>query len=274
METQTSGDSAARYDAAHTLGERFLSDRWRFLGATTRAILVGSKFFSDLGQRLENENALVTAAKPTDDVERLEYILGVFKQCASMQVPARGRTAPAFAPDYSEADLHLCCDELLFIPSWHDPEFLRLALSALAAHHEATALAWAGPAPGRASGALSATFAMLKVLCVLVAPAAFASGLTSAMQGDGTSAGVGFYFFSAGVLAFSSLRKQVGGKPPSVEERTYLGWHRFRHQRQGGITGVGARLYLERLLADGVPIPSVAFDLCKTLEARMLRTTP
>jgi hypothetical protein len=262
----TTDDLADQYEAARIEGEKRIRERWRFLNVSTKHAMVGSRFYSERGQRLQVEP--FSTDDPRADVERLEYALGVFKQCVAAKVPLRSEKGAPIPREALTDDVLASCEELLFVPAWHDPEFLRLALAAVAAHQEANALTMVGPSSEGTSVALVAVGGLLKVALVFLMPAALAFGLVAAMSHDVWSAGVAFYVLGAGVLAAMSAKEQEKGTNLGVFERAHLGWSQFRYLRGGGVVGSGARFNLERMAQDGVKVPAVAFDLCAMLEAQ------
>jgi len=268
----TTDDLADQYDAARVEGEKRVRERWRFLDASTKHAMVRSGFYSERGQRLQVEP--FSTDDPRADVERLEYALGVFKQCISAKVPMRSEKGAPIPREALTDDVLTSCEELLFVPAWHDPEFLRLALAAVAVHQEANALTMVGPSSEGASVALVAVGGLLKLGLVLLIPTALAFGLVAAVNHDLWGAGVAFYVLGAGVLAAMSAKEQEKGKNLGVFERAYLGWSQFRYLRGGGVVGSGARVNLERMAHDGVKVPAVAFDLCAMLQSRVQAAAP
>ncbi len=263
----TTDDLADQYEAARVEGAKCIRECWRFLDASTQHAMVRSGFYSELGRRLNVEP--FSTDDPRADVERLEYALGVFKQCVLAKVPTRSEKGTPIPSEALTGDVLTACEELLFVPAWHDPEFLRLALVAVAKHQEANALTMVGPSSEGTSFALAAVGGFLKVGLVFLMPAALAFGLVAAFRHEVWGAGVAFYVLGAGALAAMSAREQDKGKNLGVFERAHLGWSQFRYLRGGGVVGSGARFNLERMAQEGVKIPAVAFDLCAMLEARV-----
>jgi hypothetical protein len=263
----TADELANQYEATRIEGEKRMRERWTFLTAATKHAMVLSGFYSERGQRLQI--APFSSDDSRADVERLEYALGVLKQCVAARVPLRSEKGAPIPRETLTDDVLFSCEEVLFVPAWHDPEFLRLALAAVAAHQEANALAMAGPSSEGTSPALVAVGGLLKLGLVLLMPAALAFGLVAAMGRDVWSAGVAFYVMGAGVLAAMSAKQHEKEKNLDMFERAHLGWSQFRYLRGGGVVGSGARCNLERMAQHGVKVPAVAFDLCAMLEAQM-----
>lgn len=263
-------DLKDRFEAKRIEGEKEIRERWRFLKASTKHAMVRSGFYSEGGQRMRGDP--FSTYDPRADIELLENSLGTLKQCVSAKIPIRSNKGDPIPFEVQTDDVLDACKELLSVPAWHDPDFLRLALGALAAHQEANAL-WmvrlsreVMPLPL----VLVAVGGLLRLGLVLLIPAALAFGLVAAMRHDVLSAGVAFYVLGAGALAGMSAKVQAKGKTVSVFERDYVGWSQFRQQRGGVVVGSGARFNLERLAQDGVTVPAVAFDLCAMLEAQTL----
>jgi hypothetical protein len=263
----TSDELAHQYEAARIEGERCIRARWRFLIGSTKHALAHSGFYSERGQRLRVEPF------PLDemgaDVERLEYALGVFKQCVAAKIPRRSEKGVPVPREALTDDVLTSCEELLFVPAWRDPEFLRLALAAVAANQEANALTMAGPSRDGTYIALATVGVFLKLGLVLLMPAALAFGLVAAVSGDVWSAGLAFYVLGAGMLAAMGAKEYRKGENLDAFEHAHLKWSQFRYLRAGGMVGSGARFNLERMAQDGVKVPAVAFDLCATLEAQV-----
>jgi hypothetical protein len=261
----TTDDPADQYDAARLAGEKWIRNRWRFLDVSTQHTLVRSGCYSDQGHRSKAEP--ITTKEPFSNVEPLEYALGVLIQCVSAKVPMRSEKGASIPREALTDDVLTSCQTLLFVPAWHDPEFVRTALAAVAIHQETNALARVGPSRSAAAGAIDA---LLKLGALLLMPAALAFGLVSAIRLDLWNAGVGFYTLGACMLtAIVSAREHETGKHLGPFDRACLGWAQFRHLASSGVVGSGAWVQLEQLQRDGIKVPAVAFDLCAVLQSRM-----
>lgn len=255
---------AHRYDEAAAAGQGVIRERWGRLSETTRAVLARSGFYSARGERLKVEHSF--GDDPRADTERLEHALGMFKQCISSKVPMRSEKGAPIPHEALTDDVLLSCEELLYVLDWHDPEFLRLALGAVAAHQQANALKLAGPSSsGTGLGALAVAGLLL------ITPLALAAGVVAAFEHNVVGAAVAFYVVGGGVLA--AVRGQEPGKNLSPAERTHLAWWQFRYLQGGAVVGAGARFQLERMAVDGVNVPPVAFDICAALQHRSLGTS-
>jgi hypothetical protein len=258
------------------LGQRLIRERWSVLAASTRELLMKSGYYGPRGNRLEPEDPPPSWV-PETDAERLEWALGTFKRCLAAKLPTRKERG---APVPSEAltdDVLNSCDSLLMVPQWHDPEFLRYGLSAVAVHQEANALAMASPEKAPAVAEL-----LLRGLggtaLMLLAPYGLASGLAAAMRQDVWSAVGGFFLLGVGVVAARERAIENAEKAPKAPraednvakhfEYAYKAWQRFRYFHMG-VTGSSAKFHLERLASEGILVPAVALDLCEALRARV-----
>lgn len=61
----------------------------------------------------------------------------------------------------------------------------------------------------------------------------------------------------------------AGVKKESGFEQAHIAWTSFQPDRTEGVAGVGALEHLKRMAADGVKVPSVAFDLAEMLRCRI-----
>jgi len=258
-------EAAMRYAAAQEEGQRFIRQRWAALLNCTKAALVGSGFYSRQGERLELE--YVAGDVPQDACERLEYALGVFKQCVSSKLPMRSQKVVAIPREAADSEVLSSCEELLFVRAWHDPEFLRLGLGALCMHQTANALSMVGPST-TVSAPWGCVGAVLKAGLVLLMPIALAAGIAAAGKQEVGASTLAFYVLGAGVLAAMSATG-VGVKQPTGFELAYNAWSRFQLEGGVGVAGSGALEHLRRMAADGVKVPSVAFDLAEMLRYRM-----
>jgi hypothetical protein len=163
------------------------------------------------------------------------------------------------------------------MPSWHDPEFLRYGILAVAAHEEANALTMAPPEM-KLSAAGPLVEGLFRLALSLLAPYGLATGLMAVMKQDLWPAVWGFCLLGVGV---SAARSKLGEqstpltKAPRAEddlakhfEYAYKSWSWFRLQRQLGVTGGAAKFHIERMANEGVNVPPVALDLCEALRLR------
>jgi hypothetical protein len=229
-------------------------------------VLLESGLDADGGKRLDTYGP--STSHPKHDVERLKHALGVFKQCLAAKLPlATEKNAPI--PVEARSDEVLAAvGELLQVREWHDAEFLRLALGAVAKHQQANALNMHSPESTLAP-AWGWLGAMFKLAVLLAMPAALATGIAAATRQDVGVAAVSFYILGLGVMAAKSAAG-LGAK----KEGSYLAfdrWTRFQVDGAIGVTGAGALEQLRQMAAEGVNVPTLAFDAAHSLQARTLR---
>lgn len=263
-------EGAARYDAAQREGQRFIKRCWRVLQAPTKSALMSSGFYSSDGVRVEVDYP--ASSLPEHDVERLEHAIGVMVRCKDATLPDRSEVGVTIPPEALESELLTCVGELLFVQPWHDANFLRLGLYAVAAHLRANALTMVGPRPSTSVGA-SAVSAILRAVLVLTLPASMGMTLLAVERQDTVHSVLWLYAVSAGILSVMSLMK-LGLPKPQPFEIAYDRWTDFRFNDAVGVTGAGALEHLRTMADDGVRVPSVAFDLADALRARMGSAAP
>lgn len=208
-----------------------------------------------------------TRNAPQDDCERLEYGLGVLKQCIAAKLPLRTDKGAPIPREAADDEVLSSCEELLFVPAWHDPEFLRIGLGAVVVHQQANALSMIGP-PTVTSAPLGCIGAVLQFGLLLLIPVALAVGIAATVKQDiGTSA-LAFYVVGAGVLAAMSAAG-VRVKKDRGFEQAHTAWMRFQLNKMVGVAGGGALEHLKRMAVEGVNVPAVAFDLADMLRCRM-----
>jgi hypothetical protein len=64
--------------------------------------------------------------------------------------------------------------------------------------------------------------------------------------------------------------------PGTIDEQTYKAWAALNPYQAGNWTvgGAGASAYFSEMSRKGLPVPAVAFDLCESLKAQVLRPDP
>jgi hypothetical protein len=208
-----------------------------------------------------------TGNAPQDDCERLEYALGVLTQCLAVKLPLRTDKGAPISREAADDEVLSSCEELLFVPVWHDPEFLRIGLGAVVVHQQANSLSMIGP-PTVTSAPLGCIGAVLKVVLLLLMPLALAVGIAAAVKQDISTSALAFYVVGAGVLAAMSAAR-VSVKKDSGFEQAHTAWMRFQLNRMVGVAGGGALEHLKRMAVEGVKVPAVAFDLAEMLRCQM-----
>ncbi|MGJ7493438.1 hypothetical protein ACSFA8_00050 [Variovorax sp. RT4R15] len=263
-------EGADRYTAAQTEGQLLIQKRWSAIQKVTKAALTESGYYSGGGGRLEVEFS--SSSEPQEQCDRLEYALGILKQCADAKLPLRTEKGAPIPREAVDNEVLSACADVLFVPAWHDPEFLRLGLAAITAHQQASALSMIGP-PSRHSASLGCIGALLKCGLLLLLPFALAVGIAAAVRQEVGSAAFAFYVVGAGVLAALSALG-VGAKKEGEWEQAYNAWLAFRLELSGSLAGVGTLEHLRRMADGGVKVPAVAFDLAGMLRRRMNLSPP
>ena len=259
-------DLAQSYDIARLAGQRRIQERWRFLLGRTRALLEASGFYSERGARVPTAEDF--GRVPEHDIERLEYALGVLFLCARATLPDRSKAGAPIPYEARDRDVPTQCAEVLFLPGWRDPEFLRLGLSAIVQHELAEALELAGPSTSK-SAALGCLGGIFAATVLFLSPAALASALVSASRSDLAGAVVALYFVGLCALVLDWAKKKEAGKDVPEPERRYVAWIQFRYTHDSAAIGAGAEHYLKEMATKGVRVPAVAIDLCAALRAHL-----
>lgn len=255
-------DLADQYDATRLAGQRCIQDRWHFLLPPTRELLQASGFYSDRGTAVKN--AEHASRMPEHDVGSLEAAVGVLSLCARSLLPDRRKSSAPIPPEAIDPDVPSHCADLLFLPAWRDPEFLRLGLRAIAQHEKADALAMVRVSKPKSAtaGAIGGIFS---AVMLYLSPAALGIALVSATHGDLAGTVAALYFVGLVALLVSSASKNDAGEDISEYERRYLAWSEFGHEHAGTAFGAGAEYQLKDLASKGVRVPSIAFDICAAL---------
>jgi hypothetical protein len=257
---------ADQYEVALGVGRRRIQERWRFLTATTQEALQSGNAFTPKGTPVP-----LGDRAHGDDVERLEYSLGVLKLCVEAKLPERDGKGAAIPREALTDDVYMAVDELLFVPEWRDSEFLRLALAAVAAHRLANSLLLAGPPKKNSSAAWALIGGFLKLFVLWTSPIAAANALASAFKGD--IAGCAFALYFVALAAWLAFRKPEPRDPTVLDWASDHGeWSAFRHMQGGTVIGTGARMRLEQMERRGVNVPAVAYDICRALEIQASTT--
>lgn len=257
--------AAASYKTAQAQGQLLLSQRWVALLESTKSALMDSGFYSESGKRLEITSARSNA--PQHDCERLEYAIGVLRQCVGAKLPQRTEKGAPIPVEAVTDEVPLAVSDLLSVREWHDPVLLRLALYAVCMHQKANALSFVGP-PSSESLPLGCAVGALKLALLLAMPVSLAAGIAGALRQDVVGASLAFYVFGAGVLACLAWSDR-GDKKATGFELAYNSWTTLQIEGFGGGAGAGALEQLRRMASDGVKVPASAFDLAEMLRLRM-----
>jgi hypothetical protein len=225
---------------------------------------VKSGFYSERGERLDIE--FPETDLPQHDAGRLENALGVLKHCLGAKLPsATEKKAPIPVEAHTDEVLS-AAGELLYVREWQDPDFLRLALLAVAKHQQSNMLSLHTPQSTLAPawGCIGAIF---KLALLLAMPVALAAGIAAATRQDVGGASMAFYVVGFGVLAVMSALG-IGVKKKDGFELAYDRWTRFQVDGAVGVIGAGALERLRQMAAEGVRVPAAAFDLAEVLRCR------
>lgn len=265
-------DLVEQYSQAQKTGQEYIGKAWKQLRDKTRLAFTSTGFYDDWGKRLSPEEY---STNVETEVENIEYQIGVLKLCADSQLPKRTEAKAiiyreAFTDDVLHASL-----ELVYHTKWHDPQFFRLALSAIPIHQRANLMLRLPVQKENKSFVLKGLFAIAMALfsglLILVSPYVLAMALTSASNHDVPGSTGAFYLL--GFTAWLYLLGKNLAKPSegnvSADEKAYLAWDRLSYSTTVGPwlgNGTGAKIYFEKIANDGVPVPLVVFDLCSALE--------
>jgi hypothetical protein len=259
---------ADEYERVLKLGQKQIRDRWHVLLPSTRRALVVTGFYSERGERLKPEDPPYSR-ELKDDVETLEAGLGRFKACAGAKLPARKDKGVTIPGEALTDEVLSSCESILCVPEWQDPDFLRLALIAIAAHQEANMLTMIGPknTDSLVSTALRVVGGLVKVVVLYASPFAAAAGIAAAVRQDVGSAAVSFYIVAWAI--WCAVTAKNTGSEGTVWERSYGAWQNFRYSRAFGVIGASAGRELDRMATEGCRVPHIAFDVCEALRCRM-----
>ena len=251
--------------ATCALGQRRIQERWKSLASGTRDVLQESGCYTDRGKRVPVGDELGVA--PQHDIASLEYALGVMSRCTAASRRDRHRAGEDVPGDALSDEVLAQCNEVLSVPAWRDPVFLRLGLAATAQHELACAMVAAGPEKEVSTSVVFLTVIAMAVL-LLISPIPLGFALVSATHGELGGTIVALYGLAVCIYpVWWAKQKQAGTDIPEAERR-YIAWSQFRHVHGTGSIGAGAQHYLVQMAARGVPVPAVAFDLCAALQAR------
>ena len=266
-------------DSQHLAGQMHILRRWGSMALSTRELLTNSGYYDQRGTRLHPEDPLLSWM-PAGDVDRLEWTLGAFKQCLAAKLPTRSEEGALIPVKALSNEVIEACNDLLLVPQWHDPEFLRCAILAMAAHEEAFALTMTPPKK-KLSVAGPFFLGLFHLVLAFLVPYGLAAGLMAAMDHDIGSAVWSFYLVGVGLNSVFAMKEKnskaltTHTKSPRVQddmgghfEYAYNAWLWFRLQHGIVVTGSAASFHIERMANEGINVPPVAFDLCRALSAR------
>lgn len=263
-------------DPRDLAGQAFIRTRWATIAPATRKLLTHTGYYDQHGKRLQPQDPPPSWI-PECDIEKLEWAVGSFKQCLAAKLPTPSEPGALIPAEALSDDVIEACYDILMLPQWHDPEFLRFAILAMATHEEANALTMTPP-KNKLSVAGPFALSMFHFALILLVPYGLATGLVAAMDHELWSAVWGFYLVGVGInsgRAITTLTFKPPRKAPRVQddlgghfEYAYNAWQWFRLNREAGVTGGSAMFHIERMANEGINVPPVALDLCRALSAR------
>lgn len=261
---------ADQYDRAVAQGRSYIQRSWGILDEKTRSLLVATGAYSERGGRQDVE--LPTRVPADQNIESLEYTIGVLHQCVSAPSPGRKTSSADYPAEALTDDVLNKAGALLLVPAWCDPAFLRLALSAVVHHKVANMAMLAGPAESGPPVAVKVLSLIISAAVALAGPLFLAMALDAVVRQDPLSSMLWFYGLSASIVGVYSLRKsalelvrgataQVG---PQDWASAYSAWSLLQFE-SGGFAGPGAIEKLRSMAARGIHVPTVAFGLAHAL---------
>lgn len=260
-------EGATRYDATAATGQAVVRRRWARLEQTTKANLLSSGLYSQRGERLRGD--VSEGGTLSDDVERLEYALGLLKACVDAKLPFLDKEQVIPGEALAEEVLSAAGD-VLYHQHLRDPEFVRLALHAVVKQQLANAMFM--HKPQALSPGWDALITLLKIGAVVVSPYAVAAGLSAVVRQDIGTAAAWLYAAAFGIGAAVEMHR--GAPKLAGFELAYSRWLRFNEPNGFGVTGAGALERLRQMEAEGVRVPAVAFDAAAVLQEQSTRQPP
>lgn len=261
---------ADEYDKSREIGQKYISSAWKQLTTAIKDRLVATGHYSSNGGRSGNEDC------PCDvesEVESLEYQLGKLKACADCKLPSRTDKNAQIGYEAVTDDIRFTCDEILYKAQWHDPWFIRLGLRAISKQQMAN-LWIPAPKTDRFIEFKAVAMFVAGLLCMVLvyaSPYFVGDALVSATKGN-----LGDTVLACYVLGFTwwlhELIKNITTvvKPETQDaknETAFNTWVRLDCLMQPlYTTGAGLKVYLEKMVMDGIEVPPIAFDLCSALE--------
>ena len=258
----TKSGEADLWDQAVALGRIVIARHWQKLAPATVTILrqpdeTGSIHFDAHGRFQSSESI-------TGDSVSLARTLGIIQTSIRENISGNGVFWPAGYP--SEQSALFQVNELLQLPAGRDPEFAAMAIEAAIRQETTNALYRLNLVGGDADGAKAGLLQFIpKILGMIVfgigLPISIGIGLTFAFHGDAVTASL-CALFAFIAVNFIFYQKETPQKP---EYLAYKGWLELSNDGFPVATGHGIEKKLGILLASGVKVPSVFFDLCAIL---------
>ena len=268
---ETSSERLAQdYEDSAEAGRKFIRQYWSVLRQSTKDWLVSSKHYGEHG-----ESRPIEYADRSDEIESLEYDLGVLERCAAIQLPARTSADVIIPSEVFGDEILTSAGAMVYRQRGHEPSFLRLALTAVRVHQMAQ-LQTSLPAVKTSKSDVAKLIGVfiLGAFCmvgVLISPALIGSALTHAAKGDSDSATLSLYGLGFVLLLIGTLTNLGKTKQLTPDEVAYEGWLNLNPYVSGPwlAAGTGAGAYLENMMRKGATVPPIALDLCAVLTARM-----
>ncbi|MBO9513041.1 MAG: hypothetical protein J7549_02905 [Variovorax sp.] len=240
-------------ESSQQAGQKFISDHWLHLSSRTRLTLRKAGFYGEKGARNpESERGF----GPYERIRELEAALGRL----SNHVEGAGAAL-------SVDEVALACREILYVPEWRDPEFIRLAFRAMASQLRDAAAPPIAPIEARRDAARWRARAAT-ALAVAALPLAMAWALVGGWRGQLVEASAGLYAAAVvGAALAWVVRRQSGTlRSLDLEQQRLQAWERHALMDDVPVIGAGHRFRLEQLASCGVVVPPIAFDLVAALE--------
>ena len=280
VENCNSIEPLGEYDTTQEAGKIYILKQWKYLTVYTRNYLNGSGCYNQDGVRINVEYSDLS-----HEIDSLEYMLGCLKLCAEYKLPSR-QDRDAIIDNVADNDEVLsACDDILYMPQWHDPYFLRLALRAFGTHRIARLMIFLPTAEKEKSsfkltvGAIATFFfGLLALILVLASPYIISEALISAVKGD--TGNTVFMMYLIGFTIYLSLAlKKISKKRINKSTANnydyqfeYDEWNKLKFDKTSWFTlGAGARYYFQEMARKGVHVPPIAIDLCVALEASLYK---
>ncbi len=262
---------ADNYNLSQEAGKKEITRSWRALRPETRAWLTSTGHYNDRGTPIQVESGEA-------EVEDLEYNFGLMIRCVEAKLPNRTEKGAPIPSEATNSEIPSALAALIYLPIGQDPVFLRRALLALQ-RFEMARLLCVLPAQKESSslqdiGRLA--FGLFCLVLLLVSPAILAGGLVSAANGDYGDTSAALYALGFIAWMLNILRGLGKDGPGTIDEQTYKAWAALNPYQSGNWTvgGAGASAYFSEMSRKGLQVPAVAFDLCESLKAQVLRPDP
>lgn len=264
---------AKSYEDSVAAGREFIHQRWREFGQQTEEWLTASGHFNERGK-----SQILEPAERSDDIERLEFDLGVLQRCVNATLPSRGKTDALIPAEALNYEVLSAAASMMYGNRSHEPAFLRFALAAIRMHQMANLLTHLHPEPvlRTLDGVYRLLGAVLALIFVLASPGLVGLAITSAAQGDGSAAALAFYGVALALLFAWYMKNLDKDTALTPHEVAYHDWLMLGVGIGVGAGpwlagGAGTAAYLENMMRKGAKVPPIAFDLCAMLTARITR---